>query len=370
MTTQKGIQHLVRKVAAPLLAVSLWAPPVTADTLSQGDYINLVEALTDRVVIPAYERFAIETSVLNETLRGFCGQPTIAGAKAVKQRFHDTMDAWAHARPILLGPVLNAPGPARFQFWPDKRGTGQRQLRLVFATKDTDVLTAQGLATKSVALGDLQALEYVLFNDPEASLQSDPFRCDYASAIADLQRGRAALLLQDWTKPGGFREQVIGAASGTEAFFDEREAASAYLNSVIGTFEIVRLQKLDRPMGLTLEGARSSRAESWRSERSFRNIALNLETVSAFFTVDSGINDLLAKLPNNDSAQVIGTLLADIAADLKGFDVPLSDSVEDPLTRPTLEGLLAKLRTLQSLVQEQVATDLALVPGFNATDGD
>ena len=354
----------------PLLAVAMWATPVTADTFTPGDYIGLVEALTDRVVIPTYERFAIETTVLSETLKSFCGQPTMAAAETVTRRFHDTMDAWAHARPILLGPVLNAPGPARFQFWPDKRGTGQRQLRRVLATKDAGVLNAHRLATKSVALGDLQALEYVLFDDPQATPLNDPFRCAYASTIADLQRSRAALLLQDWTRPEGFRDQVIGAVNGTEAFFDEREAAGAFLNSVIGTLESVRLQKLDRPMGLTIESARRSRVESRRSGRSFRNIALNLETAHAFFTVPGGINNLLAKLPDNDNAQLAEKLFTDIAADLKNFEAPLSNSVEDETARPQLEALLTKLRTLQSLIQEPVAADLALVPGFNATDGD
>lgn len=364
------IQNLVQKVAAPLLAVAMWATPATADTFAPEDYIGLVEALTDKIVIPAYERFAIETSVFSETLKSFCGQPTTVAAETVTRRFHDTMDAWAQARPILLGPVLNAPGPARFQFWPDKRGTGQRQLRLILTTKNTRVLTAQTLAAKSVALGDLQALEYVLFDDPQTTLLNDPFRCAYANAIADLQRSRAALLLQDWTKPAGFRDQVIGSANGTEAFFDEREAASAFLNSVIGTLEIVRLQKLDRPMGLTVESARRSRVESRRSGRSFRNITLNLETAHAFFTVPGGINSLLEKLPGNDNAQRVEKLFTDIATDLENFDTPLSTSVEDESSRPQLEALLTKLRTLQSLIQEHVAADLALVPGFNATDGD
>lgn len=363
-------QNLTIKLGSVLFAVGLWALPVSADTLTQDNYTDFIEALTDTVVVPAYERLAIETTTLGETLKGFCGHPTEAGAKAVTHRFHDTMDAWARAQPILFGPVLNAPGPARFQFWPDKRGTGLRQLRRVLATKDATVLTAGELSTKSIALGDLQALEYVLFDDPEASLLSDPFRCGYASAIADLQRSRAALLLHDWTKPGGYREQVIDAASGTQAFFDEREAASAYLNTIIGTLEFIRLQKLDRPMGLTVENARGSRVESRRSARSLRNIALNMETVNAFFSVPNGVGGLLRKLPNNHDTPKVEQLLADIAVDLESFNAPLSDLVGDADSRPALETLLTKLRALQSLFQDHIAADLGLAPGFNATDGD
>jgi len=357
-------------IGTTLICAALHTAPASADVLKQNDYVQFANALTDTIVIPAYERFAIETAVLNETLVGFCANPTPEGAKASFDRFHDTMDAWARVQPLLFGPIMNAPGPARIQFWPDKRGTGQRHLRRVLGSQDASVLRAESLATKSIALGDLQALEYVMFDNPEALLSPASFRCAYASAIANLQRSRAATLLQDWTKPDGYRTQVINAAEGTDAFFDEREAASAYLNSIISALEIIRLQKLDRPLGLTLDSARSARAESWRSARSFRNIQLNFETITALLSAPSGLNDLTRKAQKPDTAAALAQLTDKIRENLSRFEQPLSALVSDANARPKLEALLTSFRDLQSLIQDRVARDVGLVPGFNATDGD
>ncbi|MEQ9143813.1 MAG: imelysin family protein [Parvibaculaceae bacterium] len=360
----------LRKLALVTLISSLWAVPANADAVSREAYSGLAKALTDEVVIPAYEHFAVETSLLGVTLKAYCGLPTPDGEEAVFQRFHDTMDAWAAAEPIQFGPVMNAPGPARFQFWPDKRGTGQRQLRQALSEEDESLLEPGALDTKSVALADLQALEKVLHDDRDTLAVPGSFRCRYAAAIADHQRELAALMLSGWTGPDGYRRQVVNAADGTEAFFDEREAAGAFLNSIAGTIEIIRLQKLDRPMGLTLEDARPKRAENWRSERSFRNIHQNLETLRRFFTASGGFGDLLRDIGSGEDAARAEALLVEIMADIEGFEHPLSAAVEEQEARPALEEMLAKLRTLQNLVQEHIAADLQLIPGFNATDGD
>lgn len=359
-----------RWIGTTLVCATLQTMPAAADVLKQNDYVQFANTLTDTIVIPAYERFAIETAVLSKTLVSYCANPTPEGAEASFDRFHDTMDAWSRVLPILFGPIMEAPGPARIQFWPDKRGTGQRHLRRVLGSQDATVLNAESLATKSIALGDLQALEYVMFEEPEALSLPASFRCAYASTIANLQRSRAASLLQDWTKPDGYRVQVINAADGTDAFFDEREAASAYLNSIISALEIIRLQKLDRPLGLTLEGARSTRAESWRSARSLRNIQLNFETVTALLSTPNGLNDLTVKAQKPETATAVVQLTDKIKEDLSRFEQPLSELVSDPSARPQIEALLTDFRDLQSLIQEHAARDVALVPGFNATDGD
>jgi uncharacterized protein len=355
---------------ALLLCIGLLPQPANADVLTQTDYIQFATAVTDQVVIPAYERLAIETALLRDTVAATCSDPTPAALQATYDRFHDTMDAWARAQPILLGPVMDAPGPARFQFWPDKRGTGQRQLRRVLTASEQSVLDAKTLNDKSIALNDLQALEYVLYDDTNAFETPGSFLCAYAAAIADVQKTRAAVLLRQWTQDGGFRSQVTDASAGTDAFFDEREAASAYLNSIIGALEVIRLQKLDRPLGLTLEGARGKRAESWRSARSLRNIQLNFETIHRLLTTENGLIDLTIKAQSKEDATTATRLAEETRAEILKFEQPLSQLVSDATARPGLEALLTKLRNLQLLIQDGIARDVELVRGFNATDGD
>ncbi|MEQ9519799.1 MAG: imelysin family protein [Parvibaculum sp.] len=342
----------------------------SADLVSQAQYVNLVQALTKETALPLHRQLAVQSARLGDVLSGFCAAPTIQGQAEVNLHFHAMMDAWQQVEPFRFGPVMSAPGPSRFQFWPDKRGTGQRQLRQALKDQDQSLLDSASLATKSVALRDLQALEVLLFVEPEALQAEGNFRCAYASAIADHQRTEAALLYDAWSKPDGFATELGKAAGGTAVFFDEREAAGAYVNALVSTLEVIRLQKLDRPMGLTLAEARPTRFENWRSERSARNIQLNLTVLKRLFTDKGGFSALLTKVGKQDDAAAVEALFDKLLDNLNALNRPLETLVQEAPARPALETLLADLRALQALIQDNVAIDLGLVPGFNATDGD
>lgn len=353
-----------------LFTLTTFSQTASADLVSQAQYVSLVQALTEKTALPLHRQFAIEAALMGDVMKDFCAAPTPAGQVEVTQRFHALMDAWQQVEPFRFGPVMTAPGPARFQFWPDKRGTGQRQLRQAFKDKDVTLTESTTLATKSVALRDLQALETLIFVKPEALLEPGSYRCAYASAIADLQRTQAALLYDTWSRPNGFAAELINAASSTPAFFDEREAAGAYVNALVSTLEVIRLQKLDRPMGLAVSEARTSRLENWRSKRSTQNMVLNLLTLQRFFTVEGGFSDLLRRVDKQEDATAAEALFDKVIYNLQAFESPMETLVADTKARSNLESLLNDLRALQTLIQEKIAIDLGLVPGFNATDGD
>ncbi len=365
----KAFSQILSRTSAALFVGTLFLSPAAADAPTPEQTTALLTALTDKLIYPGYEQLAVESSALTTVLDTYCAAPETISRADVENQFHRLLDAWQSIQIIQFGPVHESKGTARFQFWPDKRGTGQRQLRAVLNNQDESVLEPGALAQKSVALGDLQALEYVLFNDPEALSTPGSFACRYAQAIARRQTTQASELVSLW-QDGGYRDQVVNAAGGTDAFFDEAEAAGRFLNSLAATIDIVRLQKLDRPMGLTLADARPKRTENWRSRRSLRNIQLNMESVRLFLTVENGFGDLLTRIGKEATAQETEVLVAEIISDIESFDQSLSDLVEDAEARSDLESLLSKLRSLESLVRERLAPELGLVPGFNATDGD
>ncbi|WOF74591.1 imelysin family protein [Parvibaculaceae bacterium PLY_AMNH_Bact1] len=366
----KAFKRTLKCTSATLLLSGTLLSPASADAISTDQATALIAALTDQLVVPAYTELAEESSQLVEVLDSYCAAPNTGDRSKVETQFHSTMDAWQRAQIIQFGPIYENKGPARIQFWPDKRGTGQRQLRQVLNNQDETVLPSGALAEKSVALGDLQALEYVLYNDPELTTQPDSFACHYALAIARNQEVHAADIVQMWVGADSYRDQVLNAADGTDVFFDEKEAASRFLNDMAGAIDVIRLQKIDRPMGLTITGARPKRTENWRSGRSLRNIQLNLESVQHFLAVEDGFGDVLSDIGKETTSQAAQQLISEILGHLAAFDQPMSKLVANPDARGDLESLLTKLRSLQSLVREQLAQDLGLVPGFNATDGD
>ncbi|MGK0171434.1 MAG: hypothetical protein ACI9W2_003164 [Gammaproteobacteria bacterium] len=141
----------------------------------------------DGVIVPAYRNHARAGALLPPVLKAHCAG--LAERAAVLSAFRALTDAWQQAWPITFGPVANGPGVARIAFWPDRRGSGARQRRALLVSLDESVLHPGALVGKSVAIGDLHALERLLFDE-----SFDDYRCSLALAIAgarNLESARA-----------------------------------------------------------------------------------------------------------------------------------------------------------------------------------
>ena len=276
------------RAAGATLAAVLAAAPAGAE--SPIDHERLAIALVDSVVVPAYQDHATRTAALERAVAALCAAPGDAGLAAAQRAFHAAMDAWQAAAVFDLGPVSTGAGRARIQFWPDRRGTGARQLRRALATEDPSLLAPGALAEKSVALGDLQALERLLFDEPARLLEPASYRCALARAIAAHQAALASDLASAWTAPDGHRTAVVTAADGNDHYRDAREVALALFRSMVSMLESIVAQKLTRPLGDSLDEARPRRAESWRSERSAHNVVRNLDILIALFETPSSFH--------------------------------------------------------------------------------
>lgn len=365
---------LVGRVLLSALGLAVCAMvllPVPGRALDAADYATLNRALADAVVMPAYRGHADAMATLSEALTGACGQADGALADRVEAAFHRAFDAWQRAQPIRFGPVMQGFGPARIQYWPDRRGTGARQLRRALAAEDAALLDPETLAQASVALRDLQALERLLFDPtPAAVLAAGGYRCAFAAAIARLQARLATDLLAAWQGPDGYRQMVLSADAGNDGYFDAAEAAADFLRSLSGTLDVLIAQKLEPPLGESLAAAQPRRVEQARSRRSMRNITANLETVAALYRTPGGFGDLLARAGAEPLANGMRALFVELVELARAVGPPLSVAVADPATRAQVEALLDKLKTARILVTGPLAQETALVVGFNATDGD
>lgn len=349
----------------------LLIPAGAARPLEPADHARLAASLTDGVVMPAYRGHAAATRALAEALAGACGNAETAVAKRVEASFHDAMEAWQHAAPIHLGPIMTGFGPARVQYWPDRRGTGARQLRRALAAEDPRLLDPDALAEASVALRDLQALERLLYDpDPGTVLAAGGYGCALAATVAQVQARLAADLLAAWEGPDGFRQTVLTAAAGNDAYFDAGEAAADFLRSLSTTLDIVIAQKLEIPLGASAETSRPRLVENGRSGRSLRNIVANLETAAALYRSENGFGDLLSQAGSWPLDRGMRDLFGELVAQAEAVAPPLSAAVTDPDRRAALETLVEKLKTARVLVTGALAQEIGLVIGFNATDGD
>ncbi len=342
---------------------------------AQLDYEGLNRALSEAVVVPAYERLAEAAARLPTDVGAFCERPTPESYERGLAAFDAAMDAWQRAQPIVFGPVSWDGRAARIEFWPDKNGVGARQLRKALAAMDPELVAPGGLEGKSVALQNLAALERLLFGHGEplaagGGSEEDRYACALATAIARFQAGLTAALRDDWTGPEGYLEAVVRAGAGNAHYAAADEASKDLLKSMAGALDTAIQLKIERPLGSSPKKARPRRAESWRSGRSLDNIVANLETARALYETPGGFGDLMIAAGSGPLDLGLRRAFADALELARSVGMPLREAVKDPEGRARLEALLQKLKSLRLLISGSLASDLGLTVGFNAMDGD
>jgi predicted lipoprotein len=363
---------MAARVFLLLLVVVTAAPPARGASVFE----DLNRELTDGVIVPGYQRFATATTSLETATSAFCAAPMAERLKAARQAFEEAMLAWQHVQPIAFGPIVTGARISAIQLYPDRRGAISRQLSKALAAKDPALVAPGGLEGKSVALTGFPALEQILYDDDrlpaaDASGADADYACALAAAIARNLAGMAAGVLEEWQRPDGFRDMILTAAAGNDAYFTAEEASGDLLKSLHTALQGVIALKLEEPLGASLEEAKPRRAESWRSELSLAAIRASLETAQALYAGPGGFGAVLQAVADEDQLdQAIRRGFASAFAQLDAIPLPLPAAVEDPAARAQVETLLAEVKGLRLLVAQELAPGLGLLVGFNAMDGD
>ena len=146
--------------------------------------------------------------------------------------------------------------------------------------------------------------------------------------------------------------------------FSGRETVSRFVTDMLTTLETIADVKLGLPLGKAgVDAARPQLAEGWRSGRSLRAIALDLDSVAA------GIRLLLAETPDAApwlaSAGETARRLADEIA-----PATLGEAVADPKRRGGVLLLRDAVRSWRAVAAAPIAERLGVTLGFNSSDGD
>ena len=336
-----------------------------SDVLPDSDYAALAKAVFDQVVVPAHVEHARAMRRLGPAIERHCMGDSAVDVAAVHAAFGEAMDAWQRAWPFGLGPVMRGAGRARIAFWPGRPGSAARQMRKVLRTRDERLLDPGKLAAKSVAIKDLHALERLLFDVPR-----DPYTCGLAGAIGRYQSILAQDILHDWTKEGGFRKAAIAAGGDSDEYTDDADVARDVMRVLSESLDALIAQKLEAPLGESAAKAKPKRAESWRSERSMRNIVLNIESIRALVETSGGFADLVTAHGESELADSLRSGFADAESKARAVVEPLRDAVSDPGNRAKVLDLLGSLRALRAQVTGPLSRATGLLVGFNSQDGD
>lgn len=324
--------------------------------------INL--ALTDTRVLPGYAAFMASTAALEPTAVTLCAAVDSSSLTGMQQAFHAAMDDWQKVSHIHFGPITYFNWNFRLQYWPDERNSGSRQLEALLLARDDAVLELDSFARQSVGVQGFPALESLLFGEEAlALLQEDTYRCRVVQTIAANLADIAAGVHTRWRDE--FRNTVAGDED-QDYYAGARDATVDFYKALVENLRKYKEQKLDAVLGADPEAARLRRAESWRSQRSLRNLRLNVEALAALY---QGSQPALAlAMPVADRERITGhfAALQQATRDLPDALVGLADT---PQGHARLLDVAARMDALYEALETGLKnTELYL--GFNSLDGD
>lgn len=351
---------------AVLLAASgpAWAAP---------DYAVILAAGADGPMIAGYRDFQTKAAGLEQGMQTLCTAPSPASLETARSGFHAAMDAWQKVQWIGYGPVEAFHRGQRVQFWPDKKNAGDRQMLALLKDRNAEALEGNRIAFASVAIQGLPALEMLLFDTNQSAKlveagDDGTLRCRLALGITANLGRIGAELVHDWSKPDGFATVLKSAGTGVNPYADHRQAASQMFNALHAQLSAMAEVKLAYPLAVSAGEARPSRAESWRSKRSLRNIALNLDSLRETFA--TSFAPALRADGKGAAADRFLAALSDAQGAAAKLSAPMEESMGETEGWTRLNGLKAKIKNAAQVLETEVATALDVQVGFNGLDGD
>ena len=344
------------------LVLLLTALPVRA--ASDVDHRAIARATLDGFILPAYGDLEATSEILNTALNAYCENGTDP-----RPAYQDMMDAWQKVQAIRVGPVLDDNRFARLQFWPDARNLTARHLRQLFNEKDWERLSESRFSETSIAVQGLWALERLFFDEEfqEETAARDDYYCAYLQSVGGNLVTITSNVLAAWEDADSPVRQAWDAPSEDNPMFHTPvEVTQSVAGIVTDGVEAVVLLKLDKPMGKSVDRPRPRLAENWRSERSLRNIRLNLAAARSLYEV--ALRPAVLDYPDGDE------LDESIAAGFASAAQLTDDLGRELDVSPDHYSRLQLLRTQLEFLHKTLAGPMAGVLGlgvsFNSLDGD
>ncbi|MEZ5828413.1 MAG: imelysin family protein [Hyphomicrobiales bacterium] len=360
----RPLHHLL--LAGVLLCIG------TQSGQAETDHRAIAQAALTNVIRPGYAALSTSTTALKQKTDALCAEPSAKALQATKEAFAAAVDSWSNVEMLRFGPVIEDHRYERLFFWPDPKGIGLRQVEKALAEKDETVTLADSLADKSVALQGFPALEYLLYGDGAEDLaKADPevgFRCLFAASIATNIDRMAGAVAEEWRDGAEAAKLFVDPSPNDPLYRAPKDVTLELSKAFTSGLELVRDQKLGKPLGTSIKTARPRLAAFWRSGLTFPNMIGNLEGVRTLFD-KSGFAGVVA----SESPGVEDSILFDIDHNidvLQTIDVPIAEAARDEQIRAEFEALRVGLKGARDTAGTMIARGAGLGFGFNALDGD
>lgn len=361
---------LARLVSVTSLVFFLLAP-VGAQAASGAAAKAILERAVTGFVRPVYGSFLDSTIGLSKSMGSLCEAPSEEMLRDARGAFSRTALQWSKAELIRFGPVTKDNRLERILFWPDRKGTGLRQVQAALAAKDASATDPSELARKSVAMQGLGALEFVLFGSDAEELASGApasYRCAYGRAIAANVQQIAAEIDSEWKETDGFARTWQDFGPHNRIYRTGKEALTELLEVFIDGLELIRDQRLGGFLAEQADHDRPKQALYWRSENTAPMLAAMMEGLKDLFDV-SGLGSVL---PDTEK-WIVGSTDFEFNNAISAANA-VAGPIEPALQNPELRGKLVYYgvvaASLSELFGTRLSRELGLTAGFSSLDGD
>ncbi len=123
----------------------------------------VLERMLVSYIRPGYDEVNIAASDLETSLAELCATPSGEHLEAARSGFRATVDRWSRMEWLRIGPVMSENRLERILFFPDRKGTGRKQVQAAIASRNESVIKVETLSSQSVAMQGLGALEFILW---------------------------------------------------------------------------------------------------------------------------------------------------------------------------------------------------------------
>lgn len=347
--------------------------PASALPIRKSHATMVMDAL-DTFILPRIHRLARAGADLSSAVGQVCAEKGDAAArKKAEEAFAETVRAWAGLDFIRFGPVAREHRLERIFFWPDPRGFAFRQTSALLAARKAELLEPGALASQSVAVQGLTALEILIFDDKtvlgtgtdEAAL----YRCALAGAIAANLKAVAAEIEAGWQGPDGYRMKMLAPGSDNPLYRDATETVREVAKAMAMGLDLAR----DRFIvpELTAVTAKPPRRVRLAFESAHLTGAYFESTVLALKELFDTMG-LAAYVPADKPWMVefVPNAWKSILADAKKLDALRATKRGSDAHLHALRKMRFDLSGLRQIIFKELAPNADIEMGINELDGD
>ena len=331
----------------------------------------VLESMLVNYIRPGYEAFRQAGLDLQASTEALCRDPSAARLEQARSVFRITVEKWGYMEWLRLGPVMDDNRLERVLFFPDRKGTGRRQVQAAIASEDRKVTEASVLAGQSVAVQGLGAREFILFDSGSDALAEGgaAHRCAYAEAVSVNLVNISEEIIDGWQDGTALAAAFRKPGPDNPLYRTDREAVNLLLGQMLHGIEAI----LDIRMNAFFdkknpEKDRPRAALFWRSEMTLPSIRSGLEGIEAMFN-KSGI-EVVAE----DLEPRIGAMMRfefeQVVHTARSLEMPVDAILGNPVTREKLLYLDYAIRTVSGRLGRGFAKARGLPGGFFFGDGD